>query len=389
MIGQRHYGMDWLRIGAFALLILYHTGMVFVPWDFHIKSVPTFAWVETPMLALNPWRLCLLFLVSGFASRNLLAKQAALGPFLRARAARLGLPLLFGIILIVPPQSWVEQMAKHGYDGSFLHFWTRDYFRFGTMEGVILPTWNHLWFVVYLLVYTMLLGIVLASLPRTARASAQRGFDRIMGGWGVILLPILLFLVQRAILHPLFGETHALFDDWAAHPLYLGCFLFGLALAGSPAAWDAIRAHWHAAAMCALVSGAAFLWFAHLPGSGRGASALLPGTIARSVFAWTMIVALIGVADRFWNRDRPVRKMLTEAVFPFYLIHQTIIVLVAWWMVANGIGALPGFILIAVSTALGCWLFYDLGRRIDWLRPWIGLQRLPPVPAASLASQTE
>jgi membrane protein DedA with SNARE-associated domain len=51
MTGGRHYGMDWLRIGAFALLIFYHIGMYFVPWDWHVKIVPTIDWVALPMLA--------------------------------------------------------------------------------------------------------------------------------------------------------------------------------------------------------------------------------------------------------------------------------------------------------------------------------------------------
>ena len=70
----RHYGMDWLRIGAFALLILYHIGMVFVPWGFHVKTAQPIDWVAIPMLATNPWRLTLLFVVSGYASRALLAQ---------------------------------------------------------------------------------------------------------------------------------------------------------------------------------------------------------------------------------------------------------------------------------------------------------------------------
>ncbi|HEX2792795.1 MAG TPA: hypothetical protein VHN58_00045, partial [Croceicoccus sp.] len=69
---RRHYGMDWLRIGAFALLIGYHIGMFFVPWDWHVKSDPVEQWVALPMLLVNGWRLSLLFLVSGYASAAML-----------------------------------------------------------------------------------------------------------------------------------------------------------------------------------------------------------------------------------------------------------------------------------------------------------------------------
>ena len=74
---ERHYGLDWLRIGAFGLLIFYHIGMVFVPWGYHAKTAHPIPWVVIPMLALNSWRLLLLFVVSGYASRALLARGGA------------------------------------------------------------------------------------------------------------------------------------------------------------------------------------------------------------------------------------------------------------------------------------------------------------------------
>ena len=59
--GERLYGLDWLRIGAFALLILYHIGMFFVPWEWHVKTSRPIEWLEIPMMAINPWRLALAF----------------------------------------------------------------------------------------------------------------------------------------------------------------------------------------------------------------------------------------------------------------------------------------------------------------------------------------
>ena len=112
---ERHYGMDWLRIGAFALLIFYHIGMVFVPWDFHIKTAQPMAWVEIPMLLTNPWRLTLLFVVSGYASRALLSKSAGIRGFLGNRSTRLLIPLVFGMAVVVPPQTWVQLVGQHGY----------------------------------------------------------------------------------------------------------------------------------------------------------------------------------------------------------------------------------------------------------------------------------
>ena len=94
--------MDWLRIGAFALLILYHIGMFFVPWGWHVKTAQPIEWFALPMLATNAWRLGLLFVVSGYASAALFARSSGLGGFVRNRTARLLVPLVFGIAVIVP-----------------------------------------------------------------------------------------------------------------------------------------------------------------------------------------------------------------------------------------------------------------------------------------------
>jgi len=189
---ERHYGMDWLRIGAFALLILYHVGMVFVPWGFHIKVAHPAEWVTIPMLAPNAWRLMLLFVVSGYASRALFSRSTSLRSFLGNRNARLLIPLVFGMAVIVPPQSWVELVTQHGYTQGYWAFWTRDYFRFARLDGIVLPTWNHLWFVVYLWVYTLALGALLA-LPRPA--GLQAVFDRLFGGRAVLWAPLAWLLL--------------------------------------------------------------------------------------------------------------------------------------------------------------------------------------------------
>ena len=85
---DRHFGMDWLRIGAFQLLILYHVGMTFVPWDYHVK-LASLDWVSVLMQLTSPWRLSLLFVVSGYASAALLARSGSAGAFFRQRLLRL------------------------------------------------------------------------------------------------------------------------------------------------------------------------------------------------------------------------------------------------------------------------------------------------------------
>ena len=115
---ERRIDLDWVRILAFGLLIFYHVGMLYVSWGFHIKSEHRLTWLEPVMLVLNPWRLSLLFLVSGVASRFMLGKYR-LGAFARARSARLLIPLIFGMLVIVPPQSYLQIVESLGYPAGF------------------------------------------------------------------------------------------------------------------------------------------------------------------------------------------------------------------------------------------------------------------------------
>lgn len=372
---QRHYGLDWLRIGAFAILILYHVGMVFVPWDFHVK-LPGAWWVAVPMMASNPWRLALLFVVSGYASRALLKRDPVPWRFAWHRTARLLVPLAFGIAIVVPLQPWIELTTKYGYTHGFAWFWWHDYFRFAKLGPILLPTWNHLWFVGYLWVYTLALALLLAIVPARGRVAIQRAFAWTMRGPALLLAPMAWMILVNFVLFPGGRETHALADDWVAHFSYFPAFLFGIALAGAPATLAALVRWWKASATIALaayalVAGIEIAW----PGNTMPTPWGTIFSIARAVEGWTAIAALIGFADRHWNRDHRWRPLLTEAVFPFYIVHQSVIVLVAWWLLPAGLPAWLDFTILVAATIAGCWAFYLAGRAIGPLRPLIGLRR--------------
>ena len=108
---NRLYFLDWLRIIAFFVLIFYHVGMYYVSWDWHVKSPFASSAIEPLMLMSSPWRLGLLFLISGVASSFMLGKLSA-PRFMRERSWRLLVPLLFGMAVIVPPQPFFEVVEK-------------------------------------------------------------------------------------------------------------------------------------------------------------------------------------------------------------------------------------------------------------------------------------
>lgn len=384
----RHYGMDWLRIGAFQLLILYHVGMAFVPWAFSIKMSAPIAWTVVPMFLTNPWRLSLLFVVSGCASAALLERSGGIGSFLRSRMARLGIPLLFGMAVIVTPQPWVELVTQHGYPHGFGYFLLHDYYRPQQIDGVFVPTYMHLWFVVYLLAYTLVWGALLA-LPRAWTSGVKRAAETVLASPALLPVGIATFFCIHNFASPGWEDSHLFVNDWSAHFDYLGAFLFGVLLRHSHPVRAAVARWWKLAAVAAVL-GWAYLAWAELtfPGDIRMGYVLgLIYRIARSTEAWSAIVALVGLAERHWNRDSAWRPMLAEAVFPFYIVHQTVIIIVGYWLLATPTTALERFLILVAATAAGCWAFYLIGRTIEPLRPLIGLKRrtaAKPVPQAAM-----
>lgn len=122
----RKHHLDWLRVLAFLFLILFHVGCLYAPWDYNLKSprlVPATAWW---LGALGAWRMALLFFISGVACRFLLDKLGA-GGFARDRLRRLLPVILFGMLVVIPPQTFVELRAKGVTQLGYLDFWLGEY----------------------------------------------------------------------------------------------------------------------------------------------------------------------------------------------------------------------------------------------------------------------
>ena len=370
---SRHHGMDWLRVGAFVLLIVYHVAMVFSPWHWVVKSSHRAEALAFPMLALNPWRIPLLFLVSGYATRAILARSGTIVRLARERSARLLLPLAFGVAAVVPPQSWVRLRTTHDYPEGYLHFWESDYFRFGALDGLYLPSTEHLWFVGYIWSYSMLLCLFLALAGRE-RMTAWAAW--LAPGWRLLWAPLLVLLGLRFGLSPLLHGSRGMLGDWPEHVAYFPIFLFGFALATTDALWASAARVRHVAAGLA-VAGLAVIFAVEINFPGDTLPPQRPWialNAAKLAMIWGMLLVMLHAAQRWLNRDHPWRATLCEAVFPVYILHQTAIVLIAWWLVPRGFGAAGEAALLLGGTLLSCGLFYLLGSRSGPLRPLIGLK---------------
>ncbi|MBO9715596.1 MAG: acyltransferase [Pseudoxanthomonas sp.] len=379
---ERRYDLDWIRICAFALLVLYHVGMYYVTWDWHVNSPHASHALEPLMLLSAPWRLSLLFLVSGAATAFLWERCRRDGTgFIGPRSWRLLLPLVFGMLVIVPPQSYFEVVEKlpGGYHDGYLAFWARYLAADGTFcrddDCLAVPTWNHLWFVAYLWSYTAVLWIGLRLAPRIS-ARAAEGLRGLLSRPGGLLWPLAWLAAARMLLVGRFESTHALVDDWYNHAQYLPLFLLGFAIGRPGPLWERIeRARWPALA-ATLASWLFVAWyFAQYNDGGTPPDALRQS--ARVLWAlqqWGAIVAILGFARRHAPGDSPARQWLAEAVFPVYILHQTVIVLLAVNLRPLDLPPLLEGPLLVVGTYALCFGAYALIRRAGWLRPLFGLK---------------
>lgn len=363
----RLYFLDWLRIIALIVLILYHVGMYYVRWDFHVKSPFAGPGLEPWMLLSGPWRMDLLFMVSG-AATALMLKAGPTGSLLRKRTKFLLLPLLCGMVLIVPPQAYFEVVQKFGYPGDYLDFLK---LYFGYYEGfcqssncLILPTWNHLWFLAYLWLYTLLLWLATKLLP-TSLATGARFAERLLPGAGLFVVPIVLIFIVRMTLFARYPSTHAVWGDWFNHAMYFSMFVTGAVFAAQPALWlGLVKWRWPALA-CALGGWAVLV--------GLRPSRPLEHLVIATM-QWGALVSAFGFAQKLLNIDHRLRQRLTEAVFPVYIFHQTVIIIASQVMLPwQWTPAIEGPVLIVITLALS-YAGYEVVRRVRFLRPWFGIR---------------
>jgi surface polysaccharide O-acyltransferase-like enzyme len=372
----RLHFLDWLRVLAFGLLIFYHTGMLYVTWPYHVKSPRLVPGVEWVMVLTNPWRLALLFFISGVASRFLLGK---LGPvrFARDRVARLLPVLLFGMLVVVPPPTYFEHSRSGHWSGSYRAFWLEHYLAADPTLGVVVPTWNHLWFLVYLLAY---------CLAFAALAAAWRARRALDCPPAVLLIGPAVWLAAANVLASEWRpDTHAFLGDWAGHLRWTGLFAAGTLAARSDGFWSVVRQRRQALAGAALAAAAAFLAIRVMLHAGWVGERWDGPTyaIASAAFGWLAILAIVGLAAHHLRDPSPALSYLNLAILPVYVLHQTVLIALA---VALFPARLPLWIegpaLAAGTLGLSLALYELAIRRWAPLRFLFGLKRSPLVGTA-------
>jgi surface polysaccharide O-acyltransferase-like enzyme len=375
---QREHGLDALRVFAFLVLILYHSGMGFVTWEWHVKSPEKSTALEWVMLFANRWRLPLLFFISG-AGVAFSLRRRTIRQFAGERIRRLFVPLLLGMFVLVPPQIYLERLSKGVRFDSYLAFYRTVFDLTPYPAGSL--SWHHLWFVAYLLAFSLCSIPLFTAMRSGGGRRVLATLPGVLERWGpavyLINVPNLLVAI---LLGPYWPPTHNLIADWANFTGSLLTFLWGFVFASEPRLLDLVTRRRREFLMVGIAAAATFfsLRASGVAESWSPAARNVVGNVVSGYFGMMWIFALTGYARVWITTSTPALRYATEAVYPFYIVHQTITVALVYWLARLPMGVWPKFALVAAGTFVGSWVFYEAVRRVGPLRPLFGLKAVRP-----------
>ena len=222
---NRNQTIDFLRNMTVLLLIPFHVSIIFSLFgNFHIRNQETIYITTLLAKLLHPWMIPLLIMLAGISMRHSMEHRSDL-VFIKERLHRLLLPLLFGILVIIPPQVFFELKSqfnpgriKAGYfSGSYLEFYT-EFFQCCYPGGNL--TYHHLWFLLYLFIYSLLMIPVFRILISRTLITSDFSHKDLLG------LTLVLFFIEF-FLRPFFPNWQNFVSDWANHAHYLFLLYFG------------------------------------------------------------------------------------------------------------------------------------------------------------------
>lgn len=362
----RRYDIDWIRVLAFDILILYHVGLFFVPWHYHINNNETVDWMSYPMFFIHQWRIPILFVISGMGTSFALTNKTG-GGYIKERFTRLFIPLIVGILVVVSPQVYIERFTQGKATGSFFEFFP-SFFDGVYPEGNF--SWHHLWFLPYLLLMSVLFTPLFLRLKNDNNKVVillSKIFDR--SPWSLFIFSIPLLIVE-ILLRSSFPITHTLLGDWYALTSYSILFISGFILISiGNSFWKAIDK----IKRYTLIFGVIF--FLILLSQWDNVEGNIFMSIIRVLNMWCWILTVFAYSSKYLNKESKVLRYRNQAVYPFYILHQTIILFIGYLLMDNSLHYMWKFIIMVIGTFGSSWLIFEfLIKRIKIIRPLFGMK---------------
>ncbi len=347
MTTERRHDIDWLRVIAIGLLLIYHIAIIFQPWAMFIGFIRSDESLESlwkPMTMLNVWRIPLLFYVSGmglyFALKKRNWKQ-----LLVERSKRILLPFTFGIIAITPLHIYVFQAYYNMSLGYYPHM-------------------GHLWFLGNIFVYVLLLLPLFFYLKKHDNGKFRNAISKVMSYAIGPLSMSVFFMLEVGIVKPQLFEMYA--QTW--HGFFIGflAFFFGFLFVYSGKVFWQTVSKWK----WLYIGIATVLYIIRFTGF-ESISNMYITTMESN--CW--IFGVFGFGYKYLNKPSKTLSYLSQAAYPVYIIHMFVLYTTAMFILPLQIPIMLKFIGIVTFTGLACYLIYEfIIRRIGFLKPLFGLK---------------
>jgi len=376
LVNTRRNDLDWLRLIAIIILLFFHTGMLFNPWEWHVKNPNISQSFTYSMVWLHFWRMPLLLFISGAGTYMALSKRTPT-QYAGERFKRLFIPLVFGMFVVVPPQIYFEHINDYS---NYWEFYKTVFNFVPYPKGSF--SWHHLWFVAYLFFYSLLALPLLIFL----RSPESEVFKKKLLTWlsspaGILFIPSFIIFLSQLSLRPFFPEqTHALLNDWAYFTFYFLFFIYGMICYSNPVLWSSIGANRKALLVASIFIMIIFYGlYLHLKGIVSFPWTMdnvgIAFEITATFGAWFWVITLIGFGQHYLNKSHPWLKHFNEGLYPFYILHQTVIIAIGYYICELPWGIGVKFWAVTLLTLASCVLIYFfLIRPFNFIRIFFGMK---------------
>lgn len=337
---KRRYDIDWLRVIAILAVYFHHIGMPFNGDKFHIMNVDSSTLLDDIMVFFEQFRLPLLFLISGTGTMFAFSKRTWL-QFLKERSTRLVIPLIFGVLFIVPPQTYYEFIGAYN---SYL-----DVYKSGAFES------NHLWFLENLFI----LSVVLIPLILFLKSSKSNRFIALLDSitskkYGILLwvIPLLVITILLKKINP--SDSKAI-TNLSATFYYGYFFVSGMLFTASKNIWSYLKTHRKFNFIIFVFSFVLFYGYYFLPNEYIAPHLSIPVRwtiwyLVCVLVGWTLVTTILGYGQVWLNKKSALLKMCNEAIYPFYILHQTIIIILGYYIIQLDISILLKMVLLILGS---------------------------------------
>ncbi len=371
---KRSYYLDWVRVISIGLVFLFHCGRFFDHEDWHVKNNSTSELATQAIFFMSRWIMPLFFFISGGSTWFALQGKTA-GSFSKSRLKRIAVPLVFGVLVLCPPQVYLERLSHNQFSGSLLEFMPHYFEGWYAFGGNFAWMGLHLWYLLLLLVFSFV-GLPLFQLFR----------KRLPGGTKatpiVLLISMLLLALPGTFLDPDGIAGSRIWGGWSMVEHFV-IFMMGFVSfsgVGFPVMLEKFRYFF---LMTAIALSIVVMTPSDISDLSYGEPWYAAKMLVRTAHCMTCIFTILGSAHRHLNCSGSTLKNLNEAVLPFYILHQAVIVPLGFYVVNTSWTMGIKYVVTATSSFMIIMLLYAIVRRSRVLRFIFGMAGLSPKSGAS------